>query len=238
MFRKLVFFLILIALSGCSSTPDRSSELHSKLLNLESRVNSLQHALNQEEQFRAEQFALLSQELDALKDDIPPPESATGQQSVKAEPEQNATRPSEPAARKAAAEEEADQAPQVAASPEARYRKALNTLLSGSASKAQEMFQAFLEDHPESDLAPNATYWLGEAYYVQKRFAQSILFFKDVSNTYPDDPKAADALLKMGYAYANLSQNDNARFYLQRLVEQYPASHSARLARERLQNLP
>jgi TolA-binding protein len=42
----------------------------------------------------------------------------------------------------------------------------------------------------------------------------------------------------MGYAYANLSQNDNARFYLQRLVEQYPASHSARLARERLQNLP
>jgi len=215
MTRKLVFFLALFAVSGCSSTPDRSAELHSQLLNLESRVNSLQHALNQEEQSRAEQFALLSQELDALKDAIPAPGSATRQQPV-----------------------EAEKATTLAASPEAQYRNALNTLLSGSAAKAQEKFHSFLQDHPGSDLAPNATYWLGEAYYVQKRFAQSILFFKDVSNTYPDDPKAADALLKMGYAYANLGQNDNARFYLQRLVEQYPASHSARLARERLQNLP
>ena len=46
------------------------------------------------------------------------------------------------------------------------------------------------------------------------------------------------ALLKMGYAYANLGQTDNATFYLQRLVENYPDSHSARLARERLQTLP
>lgn len=237
MFRNLLFLLVILVVSGCTGTPDRSAELHSQFLNLESRVNALRHALEQEEQARAEQFALLSQELDALKDKIPPAPSAAQPES---DQEQEQAEPAKAQATAPVPEDEprdtAVRSPQP--SPEARYRKALNTLLSGSAAQAQAQFQSFLEDHPQSDLAPNATYWLGEAYYVQKRFAQSIIFFKDVSNTFPDDPKAADALLKMGYAYANLGQTDNATFYLQRLVENYPDSHSARLARERLQTLP
>ena len=235
MFRKLLVLLVLVAGAGCTGTPDRSSELQSQLMSLESRVDTLQQSLDQEEQARAEQFALLSQDLDALKDTIPSSPATVQPQPEKAGQEQAEARKSAPVPGQTTDETASTTSKP---SPEAKYRRALNTLLSGSSSEAQDMFQSFLEAHPESDLAPNATYWLGEAHYVQKRFAQSILFFKEVSNTYPDDQKAADALLKMGYAYANLGQTDNARFYLQRLVEHYPASHSARLAKERLQTLP
>ncbi len=235
MFRKLLVLLVFAAGAGCTGTPDRTAELQSQLMSLETRVNTLQHSLDQEEQVRAEQFASITQELDALKDTIPASPATVQPKPEKVDQKQSEDRKSEPVPGQTA-EETASTSPKP--SPEATYRRALNTLLSGSPSEAQDMLQSFLEAHPESDLAPNATYWLGEAHYVQKRFAQSILFFKDVSNTYPEDPKAADALLKMGYAYANLGQTDNARFYLQRLVEHYPASHSARLAKERLQTLP
>lgn len=118
-----------------------------------------------------------------------------------------------------------------------QYKKALSTLEAGRAQEALGLFNDFLRAHPGSKLAPNALYWRGECSYSLGRYADAIISFKDVVTRYPKNPKAAAAMLKAGYAYERLGDLDNARLYLDVLVQDYPGSDPARLARARLATL-
>ncbi|BBD07220.1 tol-pal system protein YbgF [Desulfovibrio ferrophilus] len=119
----------------------------------------------------------------------------------------------------------------------AAYDKALKLILAGKTESGRNGMEAFLKSNPKSTLAPNAHYWLGESWYHQKRYAESIVAFKQVHQQYPKHDKAAAALLKIGYAYAALGDRDNARFYLEVLTQDYPKSEPASLARNRLKKL-
>lgn len=114
------------------------------------------------------------------------------------------------------------------------YQKALSTLEAGRAEQAALLFNAFLEKYSDSPLIPNARYWLGECEYSRKRYDKAILAFRDVISQYPKHPKAAAAMLKAGYAYDRLGDKDNARFYLETLLQDYPSSEPAALARKKL----
>src|SRR5207245_1999698 len=65
----------------------------------------------------------------------------------------------------------------------------------------------FIAKYPRHLLAPNAQYWIGEAYYVQRDYRQALVEFQRVIDMAPASPKAADALLKMGLSYTNLREN-------------------------------
>lgn len=120
---------------------------------------------------------------------------------------------------------------------ERQYKAALSTLESGNPVSAMALFSEFLREHPGHALAPNAGYWLGECYYSNKQFDSAVIAFKDVVAQYPDHDKAAASMLKAGYSYAQLGDTPNARFYLEALVRDYPASAPATLARARLASL-
>jgi tol-pal system protein YbgF len=117
------------------------------------------------------------------------------------------------------------------------YTAALNTLESGAAQEAEFLFTAFLSTYPQSSLAPNAEYWLGECFYNQKRYSDAILAFQNVMGQYPNHNKASASLLKIGYAYERLADQQNAVFYLQQLLENYPGSEPEQLARAALNRL-
>lgn len=117
------------------------------------------------------------------------------------------------------------------------YDAALAIYDKGKYQEAAGLFTAFLETYPESPLRPNARYWLGECHYSQKQYDQAILAFKDVAGKYPKHPKAAASLLKLGYSYANMGDVENARFYLQMLLDDFPGSPPASLGQKRLQSL-
>ncbi len=119
----------------------------------------------------------------------------------------------------------------------ADYRAALAALESGRAREAMVQFQDFLRDYPGNALAPNAGYWLGECYYTLKQYDAAIMAFRDVVAQYPTHDKAAAAMLKAGYSYAQLGDMANARFYLEALLKDYPSSPPASLARTRLASL-
>lgn len=102
---------------------------------------------------------------------------------------------------------------------------------------ARGAFDEFLKKYPKSDLIPNALYWKGETYYSQKDYAQSILTFKEVTGRFPKHAKSAAALLKIGMSYDKVGDPDNAIFYLRALVEDFPASGPAKLARKELNRL-
>lgn len=119
----------------------------------------------------------------------------------------------------------------------AAYDKALALVLSGKTAEGRAALESFLAKHPGGSLEPNAQYWLGESYYHEKRFPESIVAFKKVHQEHPKHPKAAAALLKIGYAYDQLGDTSNARFYLDVLLQDYPRSEPAPMARKRLDSL-
>lgn len=119
----------------------------------------------------------------------------------------------------------------------ASYAEGLALVRGGKTAEGRDVLEAFLQKNPGSGLEPNANYWIGESYYHEKDFPQSILTFRDVARRFPEHDKAAAALLKTGFAYQMLGDIANARFYLQALVDEYPDSEPSRLARRRLADL-
>ncbi|MBI3066627.1 MAG: tol-pal system protein YbgF [Deltaproteobacteria bacterium] len=98
-------------------------------------------------------------------------------------------------------------------------------------------FKEFLKKHAKSKLAVNAQYWLGECHYALREFDQAIIEFDAVRRKYPQGDKVPAALLKQGYAFAELGEKVNARLILQEVVEKYPRSSEAAKAKLKLKAL-
>ena len=120
----------------------------------------------------------------------------------------------------------------------AQYDAAMGLLRQGEHEAAAAAFSDFVATHPRSDLADNAMYWKGEAYYDQGHYADALATFTAVIEQYAGGNKASDALLKVGLCYAKLGDLDNARDVLNRLIEAYPGASASDVARVKLAELP
>jgi tol-pal system protein YbgF len=117
------------------------------------------------------------------------------------------------------------------------YDGALEQLKEGRYTEASSAFQAFLKKYPGSSYADNAQYWLGEVYYVTRKFQPALSEFGKVVDGYPDSTKIADAKLKIGYIQYELKDWGKAREMLTQVVQAYPGTTTARLAQERLDRM-
>ncbi len=95
----------------------------------------------------------------------------------------------------------------------------------------------FLKKHSKSEYADNAQYWIGESYYAIRQFDQAILEFDAVRRKYPKGDKVPAALLKQGFAFAELGDKVDARLILQELIVRYPDSQEAVKAKEKVKAL-
>lgn len=98
-------------------------------------------------------------------------------------------------------------------------------------------FREFVKKNPKSKLAGNAQYWLGESHYGLREFDQAIIEFDAVRRRFPQSEKVPAALLKQGFAFAELGEKLNARLVLQEVVEKYPQAPEAARAKQRLKSL-
>ncbi len=117
------------------------------------------------------------------------------------------------------------------------YQQAFNLLKQGRYDEATGAFKDFLKTYPGGNYAANAQYWLGETYYVTRRFQPALGEFEKLLGQYPGSRKTTHAMLKIGYIRDELGQTEGARKVLGDLVTQYPNTTAAKLARERLQKL-
>ena len=117
------------------------------------------------------------------------------------------------------------------------YDKALGILKQGRYEQALAAFRQFMQQYPNSSYADNAQYWIGEVYYVTRKFPLALQEFDKVIRRFPDSPKVADARLKSGFINYELKQWSKARSALQQVRDNYPGSTPARLAEERLQRM-
>jgi tol-pal system protein YbgF len=122
----------------------------------------------------------------------------------------------------------------VAADEEAIYGDAFAALKAGRYEEAMQGFRLYLTKYPDGPRADGASYWLGEAHYVQKDYTAALKAFQSVVNDFPDSRKAGDALLKVGYCQYELKAFRNARATLDKVRVNYPGTETARLAEQRL----
>lgn len=117
------------------------------------------------------------------------------------------------------------------------YQAAYRDLQRGSYDLALEGFREFLQKNSKSDLADNAAYWMGEAFYAQKKFNEAIENYNVVITNYPTSDKVPAALLKKGYAYLETGEKAQGIVQLQYVVHEHPKSQEASLAKQKLKQL-
>jgi tol-pal system protein YbgF len=210
------------------------ADMQVKLQDLSSQIDELQAKL-EDTNYRlaqlSQQIAATNQELKTFRSlpSLPPgaaPEGTVGgdpQQPVQPPPQQQ-----NPGARSGG---------NTGADPQSLYNSAYNDYLKGSYDLALREFQEYLDNFPATDLADNATYWIGECYYRQRRFRQAVDQFDAVLERYPRSDKVAAATLKKGYAHLELGERSQGVVQLRHVIRQYPTSDEANLARQRLREI-
>ena len=104
------------------------------------------------------------------------------------------------------------------------YYDALNLLMNdGAIENSLKQFQKLIRINPNHSLSDNCQYWIGEIYYKQKLFKESLLEFNKVSE-FSDSNKLDDALFKIILCYINLNDYDMASESLQGLKKNFPDS--------------
>ena len=121
--------------------------------------------------------------------------------------------------------------------PMQTYQAAYRDYQRGNFDLAIDGFRDFLSASANSDLADNASYWIGESLFSQKKYREAIGQFDAVVNKYPKSDKVPGALLKKGYAYINVGERAQGVVQLQYVLHEHPKSQEASLARQKLKQL-
>lgn len=117
------------------------------------------------------------------------------------------------------------------------YKDAYETFQRGELDGARGKFEAFLKQYPNMELSDNAQFWIGETYYLQKDFEKAILEYEKAISKYPEGDKIPAALLKQGLAFLELGDKINARNLLKRVMDRYPQTEQAEIAKKRLETI-
>ncbi|MEW6754842.1 MAG: tetratricopeptide repeat protein [Candidatus Latescibacterota bacterium] len=124
-------------------------------------------------------------------------------------------------------------APDTTSDVYALYSQALERFTNRQYEAALEGFSAVLDLTPYGEWADNAQFWKGECHWGLRQYRQALAEFTKVS-AYPRSEKHDDAQLKIARCYAALGENGKAADAFQKLLEEYPHSEFADMARREI----
>ncbi len=239
--------VMILILSGCGifAMPEQLEQNRAQIADLQRRHQALVRQLDalremQEEQLAllrevraddATQFSELQRRVDTIEQmlkhstrELERVARGMGNQSVVM-----ASSPSSPAA------PDTVRVPIVAG--ERLYDAAYSNLLQGRYPLAIMEFREYLQQFPDGDLADDSQYWIGESYYAQSELETAAQAFQILVDRYADSVRVPAAHLKAGFCYADLGEEELARAYLRRVVDEFPYSDEAIKARDRLERI-
>jgi tol-pal system protein YbgF len=80
-----------------------------------------------------------------------------------------------------------------------QFDRAMNLMARAQYADASAAFQAYADGHPDdTDLTPQAMYWIGNMAYVQQDNQNAARSFATLEQKYPKSSRAADGMLKLG----------------------------------------
>ncbi|MET0537977.1 MAG: tol-pal system protein YbgF [Xanthobacteraceae bacterium] len=92
---------------------------------------------------------------------------------------------------------------------------------------AEESLRSFLSKYPNDRFTGDATFWLGESLYQRQRFRDAAEQFLNVSTKFDSNPKAPDALLRLGQSLAALGEKEAACASLGEVARKFPRASAA-----------
>lgn len=108
------------------------------------------------------------------------------------------------------------------------YQSALRDRTGGKLDFAVQEFQDFLRCYGNTDLAPNAQYYIGWIHYSQGDYPTALKDFDTLLEKYPDNnSKAPSAFFYKGMTLVKLSQRTAASEEFIQLIQRFPSSAEA-----------
>lgn len=118
------------------------------------------------------------------------------------------------------------------------YDLALRDYQRGDYDVAVRQFTQYIEYFPDSDLADDAQFYIGDSYYTQSLYTPALDAYEKLLSTYPDGSKVPATLLKIAFIKVARNEPSEARSYLERVIGEFPDAEEAQLARMRLDLMP
>ena len=118
--------------------------------------------------------------------------------------------------------------------PRELYTQAYADFARGNYDLAVQGFTDYMSHYPETDFTDNAQYWIGECLYGKKEYAEAIEAWNTLFRNFPSSDKLPDGRVKKGMALERLGRRSQALVEYRYVVDRYPTSPAARIARERL----
>lgn len=117
------------------------------------------------------------------------------------------------------------------------YSNGLGDINGGKYDLARQEFQDYLKYYPETDLASNAQFYLGEIDFHEKRYDQAASAYDKVLTNYPKSFKTAPARLHKGIALLEINQKAAGIRELREVVRRFPGTDEEKRARAKLREL-
>ena len=121
--------------------------------------------------------------------------------------------------------------------PDVLYNNALRDYNGNKNDLALQEFSDYIKFYPNTDLAGNCYFYLGEIQFRQGNFQPAAQSYDQVLQNFPSGNKAASAQLKKGFALLELGKQDDGVNELRHLIQRYPHSPEALQARDRLRKV-
>jgi tol-pal system protein YbgF len=116
------------------------------------------------------------------------------------------------------------------------YEASLAQLRRGSTTTARLGLREMLKTYPTSPRASDALYFIGQSFAADSPDSAGA-YYSQVVDQYPTAARAPSALYNLGLLAERRKDNAKAKDAYQRVVQKYPQSDEAALARDRLKAL-
>ncbi|MGE5946168.1 MAG: tol-pal system protein YbgF [Betaproteobacteria bacterium] len=114
------------------------------------------------------------------------------------------------------------------------YEAALNQFKERKYKEPAGGFSAFVQKYPDSTLAPNAQFWLGNAWIAQRDCKRAIEAHGVVTTKYTASSRAPDAWLAIAGCQEEMGNAAGAKRSYETVIAKYPTSNAASTAQQKL----
>ena len=194
-------------------------------------LNNLQQTLQTQQQGAGSKADQISGQIQALNDTMDEIKVRLAKVTKQLEDMQAAQ---QSFAAQQASQQQQQQALAQAPPPDVLYNNAFRDYSGAKNDLAAQEFSDYIKFYPNTDLAGNSYYYLGELQAKQGNYQQAVQSYDQVLQNFPSGNKAAAAQLKKGFALLELGKQDEGVSELRHLIQRYPHSPEALQARERL----
>ena len=96
--------------------------------------------------------------------------------------------------------------------------------------EAKASFRAYADANPDdSDLAPQAIYWVGSIGFTQHDYPGAIQAFAEQIKKYPKSPRGPDSMLKLGQSLLAMGRTQEGCTTLGAIKSKFPQAPDATL---------